>query len=241
MKKVTEETTAEIVPVKKNKVSAIALMATRLGCEPEKLLETLKATAFKSEKPVTNEQMMALVVVSNQYKLNPFTKEIYAFPDNKSGGIVPVVGVDGWARIVNEHPQFDGVEFDMPLDGSECTCRIFRKDREHAIEITEYFSECSRGTQPWKVSPKRMLRHKAFIQCARLAFGFAGIYDPDEAERIQVLEAEPIASRPSLTDIVAKKKEEIAPKPEPKSEPEPDGHDQEPNEEEEQFTDELPL
>ncbi|EEW4602325.1 phage recombination protein Bet, partial [Escherichia coli] len=32
--------------------------------------------------------------------------------------------------------------------------------------------------------PKRMLRHKAMIQCARLAFGFAGIYDNDEAERI---------------------------------------------------------
>ena len=30
-----------------------------------------------------------------------------------------------------------------------------------------------------------MLRHKAMIQAARLAFGFAGIYDEDEAERIK--------------------------------------------------------
>jgi hypothetical protein len=30
-----------------------------------------------------------------------------------------------------------------------------------------------------------MLRHKALIQCARLAFGFAGIYDEDEATRIR--------------------------------------------------------
>ncbi len=29
-----------------------------------------------------------------------------------------------------------------------------------------------------------MLRHKAMIQCARIAFGFGGIYDADEAERI---------------------------------------------------------
>jgi hypothetical protein len=28
------------------------------------------------------------------------------------------------------------------------------------------------------------LRHKATIQCARLAFGFVGIHDQDEAERI---------------------------------------------------------
>ncbi|EOJ4766922.1 recombinase RecT, partial [Escherichia coli] len=39
-------------------------------------------------------------------------------------------------------------------------------------------------TGPWQSHPKRMLRHKAMIQCARLAFGFAGIYDNDEAERI---------------------------------------------------------
>ena len=209
----TVEMTGEIVTAKKARTSALTIMASRLGCEPEKLLETLKATAFKSDKPVTNEQMLALVVVSNQYKLNPFTKEIYAFPDSKSGGIVPVVGVDGWARIVNEHPQFDGVEFVMAADGSECTCMIHRKDRGHPVEITEYMSECNRKTQPWAVSPKRMLRHKAFIQCARLAFGFAGIYDPDEAERIQALNAVEIddAPKPQLADIVSKKAAEITP------------------------------
>jgi hypothetical protein len=51
--------------------------------------------------------MMALLIVADQYGLNPWTKEIYAFPD-KSNGIVPVVGVDGWARIINTHEQFDG-------------------------------------------------------------------------------------------------------------------------------------
>ena len=29
-----------------------------------------------------------------------------------------------------------------------------------------------------------MLRHKSLIQCSRIAFGFIGIYDQDEAERI---------------------------------------------------------
>ena len=33
-----------------------------------------------------------------------------------------------------------------------------------------------------------MLRHKAMIQAARLAFGFGGIYDEDEAQRIQTPE-----------------------------------------------------
>ena len=51
-------------------------------------------------------------------------------------------------------------------------------------------TECKRDVAPWKSHPRRMLRHKAMIQCARLAFGFAGIYDQDEAERIA--EAAPI-------------------------------------------------
>lgn len=143
------------------------------------LIETLKKTAFKGA--VTDEQMAALLIVANQYKLNPWTSEIYAFPSN--GGITPVVGVDGWARIINANPQFDGMDFEQDTDS--CTCRIYRKDRSHPVSVTEFMDECKRNTQPWKSHPKRMLRHKAMIQAARLAFGFAGIYDEDEAERIK--------------------------------------------------------
>ncbi len=157
--------------------------ATRyeMGTTPEEVANTLKQTCFKGQ--VNDSQMVALLIVADQYKLNPFTKELYAFPD-KNNGIVPVVGVDGWARIINQNPQFDGMEFSMDQQGTECTCKIYRKDRSHAISATEYMSECKRNTQPWQSHPKRMLRHKAMIQCARLAFGFAGIYDQDEAERI---------------------------------------------------------
>lgn len=155
-------------------------MAERFGVDPQEMMATLKATAFKGQ--VTDAQMQALMIVADQYGLNPWTKEIYAFPDK--GGIVPVVGVDGWARIINENPAFDGMEFSMDKDGTECTCKIYRKDRGHAISATEYMAECKRNTQPWQSHPRRMLRHKAMIQCARLAFGFAGIYDQDEAERI---------------------------------------------------------
>lgn len=159
--------------------SLLAKMAARFFVEPNKMLSTLKSTAFKGD--VSNEQMMALLIVADQYNLNPWTKEIYAFPD-KNNGIVPVVGVDGWARIINSHDQFDGMKFSQT--DTECTCTIYRKDRSHPIEVTEYMSECKRNIGPWQSHPKRMLRHKAMIQCSRLAFGFVGMFDPDEAERI---------------------------------------------------------
>lgn len=156
-------------------------LATRLDMgDGTGLIETLKATAFKGQ--VSDAQMTALMVVANQYGLNPWTKEIYAFPD-KNNGIVPVVGVDGWARIINSHPQFDGMDFEQ--DDQACTCVIYRKDRSHPIKVTEFMAECKRsGIGPWSSHPKRMLRHKAMIQCARIAFGYGGIYDQDEAERI---------------------------------------------------------
>ena len=163
------------------KPSLLATMASRFGVEQENMLRTLKATAFRGD--VTTEQMMALCVVANQYNLNPWTKEIYAFPD-RNNGIVPVVGVDGWSRIINEHPQCDGIQFAEADDGSWVECTIFRKDRAHPTTAREYMSECKRDTGPWKSHPRRMLRHKALIQCARIAFGFVGIYEQDEAERI---------------------------------------------------------
>lgn len=157
-------------------------LATRLDMgDGNGLIETLKATAFKSGTQVSDAQMTALMVVANQYGLNPWTKEIYAFPDK--GGIVPVVGVDGWSRIINQHPQFDGMDFAQ--NEESCTCIIYRKDRSHPIKVTEWMSECRRSNVgPWNSHPKRMLRHKSMIQCARIAFGYGGIYDQDEAERI---------------------------------------------------------
>ena len=184
-------------------------IADRFGVDPGKLLDTLKATAFKQQdgKPApSNEQMMALLIVSEQYGLNPFVKEIYAYPDK--GGIVPVVSIDGWSRIVNSHPQFDGMAFTMAADGSSCTCEIYRKDRSHSISITEYMSECKRNTPAWGSHPRRMLRHRALAQTARVAFGFSGIVDPEEAEQIragrsQVVDAEVIDDpRPRRGDKV---------------------------------------
>lgn len=205
--------------------------------DEQKLMVTLKATAFR-QKPkkqrdgtyinieITDEQMYALLIVSDQYGLNPFSKEIYAYPDKD--GIVPVVGIDGWLRMVNQHKQMDGMEFveskewiyDEANTSKPCPswieCVIYRKDRSHPISIREYFDEVYRQPfsgidsnknpytvdGPWQTHTKRMLRHKALIQCARVAFSFVGIYDQDEAERIiegqVVVETTPVQTEPSL-------------------------------------------
>lgn len=168
---------------KENKPSALRTMASRLNVEPDVLLNTLKQTVCKG---CTDSEMMAFSIVANEYKLNPFIKHIYAFPA-KGGGIVPVVSVDGWITMANNHPQMDGVEFVDEHDESgnlvAIACTIYRKDRTRPIRAKEYLEECKRATDPWKM-PHRMLRHKAMIQTCRIAFGFSGLYDEDEAAEI---------------------------------------------------------
>lgn len=127
------------------------------------------------------EEFMAMCMVANTYNLNPILKEIYAFP-GKGGNVMPIVGVDGWIKLMNSNPAFDGIDFEEGEDF--CTATIYRKDRAHPIKATEWLAECMGTTEPWKRWPRRMLRHKAMVQCARIAFGFAGIYDEDEARRI---------------------------------------------------------
>lgn len=175
----------EHLPVKTEPQSIIGALAGHYGMDKAAFVQTMKATVMGGQA-VTNEQVAAFCLVAKEHKLNPFTKEIFAFPSR--GGIHPVVSVDGWMKLVNSHPQFDGMEFKDTLNESgqliAVTCRIFRKDRSHPVEVTEYMSECRRGTDVWKQWPARMLRHKATIQAARYAFGFAGIYEPDEVERM---------------------------------------------------------
>lgn len=171
------------------KASALTVMASRFSVDPAKLLDTLKNTVFKG---ANEQQLMALVVVANEYQLNPFTKQIYAFPD-KGGGIVPVVGVDGWIAMMNRQPEFDGIDFEMREEAGKphsCTAIIFLKSRTRPVKVTEYVSECARNTDPWNKSPRRMIRHRALVQAARVAFGFSGIVDEDDAE---LMGARPVA------------------------------------------------
>lgn len=175
--------------------------------QSDELVSVLKATAFKGQ--VSDAQMSALLIVASQYGLNPWTKEIYAFPD-QNNGIVPVVGVDGWSRIINTHPQFDGMDFVQ--NDESCTCIMHRKDRSHPVKVTEWLAECKRPVKPWQSHPKRMLRHKAMIQCARLAFGYVGIYDRDEAEQIVESPMQQAKARPAdIVDAAEAEREPASP------------------------------
>lgn len=176
-----------VATIQQHKQSPFAVMASRLNIDESDVQALMTNTLMKAKGDrgqVSNEELVTFLSIANEYRLNPLTKEIYAF--NNRGAIQPIVSIDGWLKIINGHPQFDGMEFSDAVDDGRLmsvTCRIYRKDRQRPTEVTEYMNECAGTSEPWKKWPARMLRHKATIQAARYAFGLSGIIDEDEADR----------------------------------------------------------
>lgn len=188
---------AGMTPQPRSGGTLLLQMSQKFGIDPDKMLSTMKATVFSDDASI--EEMTAFASIANRYDLDPFKGEIYAFrkkgtkrPDGTyaKGGIQAIVGIDGWATILNRHPALDGIEYedDWTNDGKmlrSVTCVIWRKDRSRPTRVTEYMLECRQDTFPWKNFPVRMLRHKATIQCARIALGVSGIMDDDEFSRLE--------------------------------------------------------
>lgn len=166
-------------------------------------VHTLRATCIDGK--ASEAELLSCILVSHQHGLNPLLKEIY-FMKTKVGKIQPIVSVDGWIKMCNTHPQFDGFEFADTVDDKgvivAIACTIHRKDRRPTA-VTEYLSECKGQGGPWKSHPSRMLRHRALIQCARLAFGFGGIMDHDEFKVWQEFESTNDNADEGFIDITA--------------------------------------
>ena len=172
----------------------VTALANRYGMLPAELDATLRKTVFRDAR--SNEEFLALCFIAKEYQLNPLLKEIYAFPA-KNGGVVPLVGVDGYISMMLRHPDFDGMEFryseeTVAIGAIKDVPRwievvIHKKSCTRPTVVREYLDECFRPTEPWRTHPRRMLRHKAVCQGARMAFGFSGIYsEADEAEAVAV-------------------------------------------------------
>jgi phage recombination protein Bet len=192
----------------KEATSALVKLSRQYGIEEQKLIDTLKSTVIKPKKirgkdgkpdtwqEASTAEVNAFLMVAAQYDLDPMLKQIHAFVSESGGGIVPIVGYDGWVKLVNREKRFAGIEFIDHLDEKNNLYAITGKMKifndpggkpEHGtreVEVTEYLEECRGTTTPWTKWPRRMLRNKVYSQTARMAFGFSGIYDEDEGDRI---------------------------------------------------------
>lgn len=186
---------------------ALAIMAKNMQVSPKEVRSILSAAAFKDCQ--TDAEFMSALIICNTYGLNPLMKQISVFK-NRRGILSVVVGIDGWLELINKHPQFDGMtttEIKGENDAGTGTgieaieCTIYRGDRRYHPPHKERMVECYvppykkdkyeiKG--PWQTHPVRMLKWKAINQAGRIAFGFAGVIDSDEAHRIEMSESQEI-------------------------------------------------
>ena len=121
--------------------------------------------------PYTQIQLLRL---ASKYQLDPLSDEVNLLETKE--GYLPFITIDGWAKLINQHPQYVGMSLREPQQEAHelplwMECTIYRNDRILPIIVKEYLEEVRTDHPSWQQMPRRMLRHRVIQQCARLAFG----------------------------------------------------------------------
>lgn len=175
--------------VKAAELDVFKRSVARSGMSPESFVQALTQTSLSSLTTWDQCDLEQLLLAAEGYGVSPVGREIFLFRDDPKEPALVVLGVDGWSRVLNNHKKFAGMQFtesDELVEGVPAwiECTLHRWDRRVPTTVREYFNEVRGASMPWLTHPRRMLRHKALVQCARLAFAMVGVYDQDEAQRI---------------------------------------------------------
>lgn len=145
-----------------------------LGLSPDKIVETLRHVWHVSsgKEQLTGAEMMQGLALVSRYELDPFAREIYVTKDGK-GRVFAIVSVDGWVKILDRTPHYDGFEQEMhftekgELEWVET--KIHSTKRSHPTTYRGYMTEYQRfGGFVSKTAPWHMLRIFSLRHAARL-------------------------------------------------------------------------
>ena len=169
---------------------SLTRLADNVGTTPEEIKSVLSGMIISAKAQhgavATDAELTVVSGICAQYDLNPLTREAHAFISG--GKLSVVIGIDGWLRIANRQPNFNGIEYDYEFDGKELlsvTTKIHVKGRDFPVCVTEWMDECYQPKSPaWQKFKKRMLRNKSTGQAIRVAFGISEVIDDDEKSRI---------------------------------------------------------
>lgn len=123
----------------------------------------------------SSHTLLALLRIAREHHLDPLKEEVaLALYDDCHWQAY--ITVEGYSKLLNNHPAFDGIVFSQSEESSNgipiwMECTIYRKDRSYPIVVREYFEEVKGEQAIWQKMPRRMFRHRVMQQCARLAVG----------------------------------------------------------------------
>jgi hypothetical protein len=163
----------------------LRLCSEKLGLDNEEMQAWITLQTGAPAKSILHALRTA-----RQYALDPLQEEVLITKYDKGWQVS--VSADGWMKIINGHPVFTGLTFTQSPEENEglplwMECTIHRSDRAIPIAVREYMNEMRTESEVWRKMPRRMLRHRALQQCAKIAFGI-GLRDAckDSLEAINV-------------------------------------------------------
>lgn len=150
--------------------NAVAVATEQIKITQQLLLDYLKQT---NSNLMPNEQAQFLAI-SKTFNLNPWKREVYAvaYGSGDKRKLSIIVGYEVYLRRAEEFPQYDGYETTFAGEGANmcCTCKVYRKDRNHPTGATVFLREYTQNNQMWNSKPRVMLEKVAIATAMRRAF-----------------------------------------------------------------------
>lgn len=157
----------------------------------------------------TESELQHFLYLSKEYQLDPLKKEIYFI---KYGGKSTILtSRDGYLKIANTHPAFDGMESDVVYQGDILTkrddgsihiqygqhhlifdktkltgafCSVFRKDRAKATTVFVSIKDYyKKGAPIWEQYINAMILKVAESMALKRAFAISGLVTKEEIEK----------------------------------------------------------
>jgi phage recombination protein Bet len=146
--------------------------------ERREVIEAIKQTVCRG---ATDAQLRMFLEVCKATGLNPFIKgEIWFVPEKS----IIMAGRDGYLRVANEHPAFDGMETHVERDERgvpiKAVCTVWRKDRNHPTVCEAYYSEYKKAGAVWQQYPSAMISKVAETLALKRSFAINGVLTEEE-------------------------------------------------------------
>jgi RecT family. len=206
----------EIVKTKNQQISEQVAIYS-----PEEIA-IIKATVAKG---FSDLELSYFLNVAKVYKLNPFTKQIWGYKDNK-GNIIVFAGRDGFLAKAQSDPRWNGISSDVVREGEAFDLDVSNGLIHHHKDIVskakiigayaiskpkgcEYptiewadFDTYNKGYNVWKSDPVAMIKKVAESHCLSKAYGISGLaVEEDFQEKDGIVYVADHENRPSIGAI----------------------------------------
>lgn len=145
--------------------------------EDPQLIATIKATVCKG---ASDAQLRMFLEICKRTGLDPFLREIWFVAET---GVI-MAGRDGYLRVANEHPMFDGMETRVERTEQgipiKAICSVWRKDRAHPITCEAFFNEYAKQSPVWRQYKSAMIGKVAEVLALKRSFSINGVVTEEE-------------------------------------------------------------